>query len=122
MFYIREPNNNHRCVVEHVNHRSIWDLPSNDDLVQNVDNVSHENVDDVDVLQNISSSDAPLFIDFSMYFQNIPRVIVDVESASEVPPPTGRVNDVSDCETDYDETDSDYDTEEDTEGYEEDSD
>ncbi|XP_052625734.1 uncharacterized protein LOC111902535 [Lactuca sativa] len=103
VFYIREPNNNHRCVVEHVNHRSIWDLPSNDDLVQNVDNVSHENVDDVD-------------------FQNIPRVIVDVESASEVPPPTGRVNDVSDCEIDYDDTDSDYDTEEDTEGYEEDSD
>lgn len=56
-----------------------------------------------------------------MYFQNIPRVNVEVESAIKVPPPTSRVNNILDCEIDYDENDSDYDSEEETEEYEGDS-
>ena len=140
VFYIREPvnhrrnqNNNPRCVVEHVNHRNIWDLPSDNarvqnaysDSVQDVDNVEAENVD---IVQNNSSSGARLFIDFSQYFQNNVDVAqnnvdYDDEDETEVPPPTGRIDNVSDEETDYDDDDSDYDTdEEDIEVYDEDSD
>lgn len=44
-----------------------------------------------------------------------------MESTIEVPLPTGRVNDVSDFEIDYDENDPNYNTKGDTKVYDEDS-
>ena len=70
--------------------------------------------ENVDIVQNNSSSGARLFIDFSQYFQNNVDVAqnnvdYDDEDETEVPPPTGRIDNVSDEETDYDDGDSDYD-------------
>ena len=75
-----------------------------------IDNAPDENVD---VLHSNSSSECRLVIDFSRYFLNIPvnNEVVEGEDAIEVPPPTGRVDDVSGGETDYDEYDSEYDNE-----------
>ncbi|KAK9051123.1 hypothetical protein SSX86_027749 [Deinandra increscens subsp. villosa] len=82
VFYIQEPsrgnqNNNHRWVVEHVNHRRIWDLPLNVDCAENVEVDEDENVQnvdnnssskDLDVVNNNSSSAINLFVDFRQYF------------------------------------------------------
>ncbi|KAJ9567086.1 hypothetical protein OSB04_003052 [Centaurea solstitialis] len=73
VFYIREPSrgnqiNNHRWVVENVNHRQIWDLPVNEDPVEDVDNASIENVD---VVHSNCSSNCRLVIDFHQYFENL---------------------------------------------------
>lgn len=121
VFYIQEPSrgkqkNNHRWVVEHVNHRKIWDVPLHDDRIEDVQNDSVQNVDNdlaesLDVVHNNSSSNCNLVIDLSQYFQNIPTY--DTEEADvETDPPAVTVNEVSDAETDYDENDPDYDTEE----------
>ena len=122
VFYIREPsrgnqNNNHRWVVEHVNHRKIWDLPLNDGRIEDVPNEFAENVENdlaesVDAVHNNSSFDCKLVFDFGQYFQNINEVPDTMESYAETDPPTITVNEVSDAETDYDENDPDYDTEE----------
>ena len=85
-------------------------------IVQTVDNGSAENVNNVDVVQNNSSSNATLVVEFTRYFQN--NVDVDDMDHTEVPPPTSRDYSVSKGKTGYDENNSDYDTKEDIEGYE----
>ncbi|KAK9074167.1 hypothetical protein SSX86_006764 [Deinandra increscens subsp. villosa] len=118
VFYIREPsrgnqNNNHRWVVENVNHRKIWDLPAlNDGHVENVPNVDNDLAEDLDVVHNHSSSNSALVIDFTQYFKNMPSTSssTDLETAREVNPPTNTTNEVT--EIDSDEDDFDYDTEE----------
>ena len=70
------------------------------DPIENVDN------DSTDVVLSNASSNFTLSIDFSQYFQNSQSVEDDIE----VDPPTSIINNVSDCETDYDEEDSDYDS------------
>jgi hypothetical protein len=116
VFYIQEPsrgnqNNNHRRVVEHVNHRKIWDLPQIDgrvDNAQNVDerveNLDHNVPEDLDVVHNNSSSGINLFIDFSQYFtsssatQATPAEVF-VDEPNEVS--TGENDEVSEDELDY---------------------
>ncbi|KAI3743561.1 hypothetical protein L1987_61271 [Smallanthus sonchifolius] len=115
VFYIREPcrgnqNNNHRWVIENVNHRKIWELPLNDGRVENGQNVDDDLAKDLDVVHNNSSSNSILFIDFSQYFQNRPSFVTEGHTASEVHPPTITVNEVSEGESDYDEDDSNSDT------------
>jgi len=112
VFYIREPrqNNNHWWVVENVHHRKIWDLPLNDGRakdIQHVDDVG----EDVDVLDNISSSNNRLFIDFRQYNMSRSTYVTEGENASEVNPPTVSVNEESEGEPDYHEDDSDYEEE-----------
>ncbi|KAJ0920707.1 putative Transposase-associated domain-containing protein [Helianthus annuus] len=117
VFYVREPSrgnqiNNHRWVVEDVNHRKIWDLPAlNDGHVENVQNVNNDLAEDLDVVHNNSSSNSVLFIDFRQYFQNMSAHVTEGESAIEVNPPTVIDDEVSEVETDYDEPDPDYLTE-----------
>ena len=108
VFFIQVPsrsdeNDNQRWVVENVNHRRIWDLPMNDvdhDPIENVDN------DSTDVVLSNASSNFTLSIDFSQYFQNSQSIEDDIK----VDPPTSIINNVSDCETNYDEEDFDYDS------------
>lgn len=113
VFYIREPsrgdqNNNHRWVVENVNHRKIWDLPIIDPRVEDVDNDSPENVD---VVHNNCSSNCRLVIDFTQYFDSLQST-----GETEVILRTCTVNEVSGGDSDYDERDADYDTETEGEG------
>lgn len=72
VFYIPEPFwgiDNHRWVIENVNHHKIWDLPFNNarvktiynGSVQNPKNGLHENVD---VVHNNSSLNFTIEIDF----------------------------------------------------------
>ena len=127
VFFIQEPsrgnkNNNHRWVVENVNHRKIWDRPLNDGSVDNVQNVDNDFAEDIDVVHNNSSSNNQLFIDFSQYFQNMSSHVTEGETATEVHPPTATVDDVFEVETDYDEEDPDYDTERETEEFDGESD
>lgn len=127
VFYIREPcranpNNNHRWVVENVNHRQIWDLPTNDGRVDNVVNDSIENVDvispaeNIDTVQNNCSSNCRIVIDLSQYFIGLPTVgesSVTPESQIPVRQSTRIINEVSEDETDYDGSDFDCETYED---------
>jgi hypothetical protein len=115
VFYIREPsrgnqNNNHRRVVENVNHRKIWDLPSaNHERVVDVESVENDLEEELDVVHNNSSSNCNLFIDFSQYFVNQSSLVTEGETAVEVNPPTTIVNEMSEVEIGYDdEDDSDY--------------
>jgi len=109
VFYIREPsrgnqNNNHRWVVEHVNHRKIWDLPINDDRIDN-------SVENVDVIHSDSSSNSRFVIDFSQYFLQ-PSSHVSEESPEEleveVPPRPATLDEESKGESDYDGDGSEY--------------
>jgi hypothetical protein len=115
VFYIQEPsrgnqNINHWRVVEHVNHRKIWDLPLIDGRVDNaqnfderVENIDHNVPEDLDVVHNKSSSGINLFIDFSQYFtsssatQAAPAEVF-VDEPDEVS--TGEIDEVSGGEID----------------------
>jgi hypothetical protein len=123
VFYIKEPsrgnqNNNHRWVVEHVNHRKIWDIPLTDGRVEDVQNVD-ENVQDIDrdlpedldVIHNNSSSAINLFIDFSQYFQSnsATQGAPAMDEIDEVP--RGETVEVSEDESDYYTEGSESDTE-----------
>ncbi|XP_076936560.1 uncharacterized protein LOC143603730 [Bidens hawaiensis] len=117
VFYIQEPcrgnkNNSHRWVVENVNHRKIWDLPTlNDGRVENAQNVDNDLVEDLDVVHNNSSSNCLLSIDFTQYLLNMSSHVTVGEKSSEVNPPTVTANTLSDDESDNDEDDFEYDTE-----------
>ena len=108
VFYIRKPSRgaqSEEWVVEHVNHRRIW---------ENVNNAPVEEVDIApdELVHSVSSSSEPrLVIDFSRYFPvtTVNDQVVEGASAIEVAPPTGFVDHASDNETDHDEYDSEYD-------------
>ena len=109
MFYVREPSrgdqsNNHRWVVENVNHRKIWDLPINEAHIEDVNNDSAKNVD---VVHNNCSSNCRFVIDLSRFFDHSVQSTGEIE----VSVPTRTVNEVYDDEIDFDENDSDYDSE-----------
>ncbi|KAJ9542126.1 hypothetical protein OSB04_028632 [Centaurea solstitialis] len=109
VFYIREPSrgdqsNNHRWVVENVNHRKIWDLPINEARIEDVNNDSAENVD---VVHYSCSSNCIFVIDLSRFFDHSVQSTGEVE----VSVPTHTVNEVSDEEIGFDENDSDDDCE-----------
>ncbi|XP_076909137.1 uncharacterized protein LOC143566278 [Bidens hawaiensis] len=104
-------NNNHRWVVENVNHRKIWDLPTlNDGRVENAQNVDNDLVENLDVVHNNSSSNCLLSIDFTQYLLNTSSHVTVGEKSSEVNPPTVTANTLSDGESDNDEDDFEYDT------------
>ena len=122
VFYIQEPsrgnqNNNHRCIVEHVNHRKIWDLPFNDSPVENVQNVDHDIPEDLDVVHNNSSSGINLLVDFRQYFPNSyathvePTEVPEKEIKEIVEVSEGEIDEVSDDGSDYYTEGSDCDTE-----------
>ena len=122
VFYIREPsrvnqNSNHRWVVENVNHRSIWDRPIHDGQVNNTENVSNnsftpndQQIQDLDVVHNHSSSNTRLVIDFSQYFTITHADVNANETTTEVVLTQTPVNQVHENETDEDEDFGDYDT------------
>lgn len=117
VFYIREPcrgnqNNNHRWVVENVNHRKIWDLPTlNNTRIEDAQNVDNDLVEDLDVVHNNSSTNCVLFIDFTSYSLNTSSRVTEGEKPSEVSPPAVTANIISEDESDDDEDDYDSDTE-----------
>ncbi|KAL4591842.1 hypothetical protein LXL04_004816 [Taraxacum kok-saghyz] len=118
VFYIREPSrgdqrNNHRWVVEEVNHRKIWDLPINDTSIVNVANGSNESVD---VIHSESSSSCIFSIDFSQYFTPQLASTANEELGEEgvevvVGPIPTTLNEESDGEIDYDDDECEYDSE-----------
>lgn len=118
VFYIREPSrgdqrNNHRWVVEEVNHRKIWDLPINDTSIVNVANDSNESVD---VIHSESSSSCRFSIDFSQYFTPQLASTANEQLGEEgvevvVGPIPTTLNEESDGETDYDDDECEYDSE-----------
>ncbi|KAM0063905.1 hypothetical protein Hdeb2414_s0003g00096391 [Helianthus debilis subsp. tardiflorus] len=113
VFFIQETSRNqknkHRWVVENVNHRRIWDRPLNDDdrinKVQNVD----KGLEDNDVVDNNSSSDCPLVIDLTQYFQIGSSHVTVGEPSIEVNPPMATVYEVFEVESDWDEVEADCD-------------
>ena len=113
VFFIQETSRNqknkHRWVVENVNHRRIWDRPlSDDDRVNKVQNVG-KRLEDSDVVDNNSSSDCPLVIDLTQYFQIGSSHVTAGEPSIEVDPPTATVDEVFEVETDCDEVEADCD-------------
>ena len=104
----KQKKNKHRWVVENVNHRRIWDRPLSDDRVNKVQNVD-KRLEDIDVVDNNSSSDCPLVIDLTQYFQIGSSHVTAGEPSIEVDPPTATVDEVFEVETDSDEVEAAYD-------------
>ncbi|XP_022019856.1 uncharacterized protein LOC110919916 [Helianthus annuus] len=112
VFFIQETSRNqknkHRWVVKNVNHRRIWDRLLSDDRVNKVQNVD-KHLEDRDIVDNNSSSDCPLVIDLTQYFQIGSSHVTAGEPSIEVDPPTATVDEVFEVETDCDEVEAEYD-------------